>query len=226
MICAIIAAAGQGRRMNNSIFKQFLTIENKPIIAYTLEKFCQCTSIDCITIVIPEDQDQVVQYIIKKYQLTKVRNIVVGGATRQKSVFEALKTLDSSISTVVIHDAVRPLISLQLIDNVIKRGIETGAAVVAVPVQESLKKCSNNEIIYSLNRDSVWLAQTPQVFEKKLILRAHEQAVLKNISATDDAELVEYLGYPIHIVAGEITNIKITTQSDFELASLLIRNAF
>lgn len=223
--CAIIAAAGQGKRMVGSIYKQFLEIENKPIVVHTLEKFCQCTLIDSIIIIVPNDQYQyVAEDIINKHKITKVKNIISGGATRQESVYEALKILDDHISTVVIHDAVRPLISLELLNKVIKKGEETGAAILAVPLQESIKKISCNQIKQTLNRESVWLAQTPQVFEKKLIFHAHEQAFLNGLTVTDDAELVEYLGYPVYVVEGSRTNIKITTQADFELARILLRN--
>lgn len=225
-VCAIIAAAGQGQRIGSSINKQFLEIENKPILVYTLEKFCQCTLIDSIIIVIPKDWYRyVTENIIDKFEITKVNKIISGGETRQESVYIALKAVDEQYSTVVIHDAVRPLITLDLLNKVIITGQQTGAAVLAVPVQESVKKVSDNQIEQTLTRDSVWLVQTPQVFKRDLIFHAYQQAFFNCITATDDSELVEYLGCPVHVVKGSRTNIKITGPEDLDLAGFLLRNS-
>jgi 2-C-methyl-D-erythritol 4-phosphate cytidylyltransferase len=225
-ICAIIAAAGCGKRMGSSIHKQFLQIENKPILVHTLEKFRQSTLIDSIIIVVPKDWYRyVLENIVDKFRISKVNKIVIGGATRQESVHKALKAVSEDISTVVIHDAVRPLISLNLLNKVILKGKETGAAVLAVPIHESIKKVSDNQIEQSLERDSIWLVQTPQVFKKDLIFHAYQQAFFNSITATDDSELVEFLGYPIHVVEGSRSNIKITTKEDLDLAKFLIRKS-
>jgi 2-C-methyl-D-erythritol 4-phosphate cytidylyltransferase len=223
-VCAIIAAAGYGKRIGGSIYKQFLEIKKKPIIAHTLEKFRQSELIDSIVIVVPKDWYRYATAdLIVKYNISKVNQVVIGGATRQESVYNALKVLSEEISTVVIHDAVRPLIRLDLLNEVISKGIATGAAVLAVPVHDTLKKVSGSIIAHTLNRDSVWLVQTPQVFKKELIFNAYQQAFFNCITATDDSELIEYLGYPIHVVAGSLTNIKITTQEDLEFAVILIQ---
>jgi 2-C-methyl-D-erythritol 4-phosphate cytidylyltransferase len=223
-VCAIIAAAGCGKRIGGSIYKQFLEIKKKPIVVHTLEKFRQSELIDSIVIVVPKDWYRYVTVdLIKKYNISKVNQIVIGGATRQESVYNALKVLTEEVSTVVIHDAVRPLISLDLLNEVINKGIATGAAVLAAPVHDTLKKVSGNKIAHTFNRDSVWLVQTPQVFKKDLIFNAYQQAFFNCITATDDSELIEYLDHPIHVVAGSRTNIKITTQEDLELAEILIQ---
>jgi 2-C-methyl-D-erythritol 4-phosphate cytidylyltransferase len=223
-VCAIIAAAGHGRRIGGSTYKQFLEIEQKPIVVHTLEKFRQCELIDSILLVVPKDWYRyVTENIIEKYNISKVNKVVIGGATRQESIYKALKALNEEVSTVVIHDAVRPLISVNLLNNVISKGMVTGTAVLAVPVYDSIKKVSGRQVEHSLKRDSVWLVQTPQVFKKDLIFNAYQQAFFNCITATDDSELVEYLGYPIHVVAGSLTNIKITTQEDLELAKILIQ---
>lgn len=224
-VCAIIAAAGLGRRIGGSIYKQFLEIEKKPIVVHTLEKFLQCELVDSILLVVPKDWFRyVTENIIEKHNISKVHKIIIGGATRQESVYNALKALSEEVLTVVIHDAVRPLISLNLLNDVISKGIETGAAVLAVPIYDSIKKISGKKIEHTLNRDAVWLVQTPQVFKKDLIFNAYQQAFFNGITATDDSELVEYLGHPIQVVIGSRTNIKITTQEDLELAKILIHN--
>ena len=223
-VCAIIVAAGRGQRMGTKIFKQFLEIENKPILAHTLEKFCQSELIDSIIVVIPKSWYHfVVENIIDKYNFTKVTKIQFGGSTRQDSVYKALKSVSQDTITVVIHDAVRPFVSQNLLQKVIHKGKETGAAIVAVPVQESLKKVAGKQVAYSINRESVWLVQTPQVFQKDLVLNAYHQAFFNCITATDDSELVELLGHPIYVVKGSRTNIKITTPGDLKLAKLLIK---
>ncbi len=222
-VCAIIAAAGRGERLGGSIHKQFLEIDNKPILVYTLEKFCQSKLIDGIVIAVPKGWNLFVKNkIVKKYKLTKIRHIIAGGTTRQDSIYNALKVVDNNFSTVVIHDAVRPVISLVLLRQVIDKGRETGAAVLAVPIYESLKKVSNLQIEQTLTRDSTWLVQTPQVFKRDLIMNAYQQAFFNCINAVDDSELVEYLGYPIQVVEGSRTNIKITTQEDLDLAKILL----
>lgn len=223
-VCAIIAAAGLGKRLGGPIHKQFLEIENKPILVYTLENFCQCQLIDSIIIVVPEDGARyVTEHIIDKFKIPKIDKIIIGGATRQESVYRALITLNEDIATVVIHDAVRPLISLNSLIQVINKGKETGAAALAVPIHDSIKKVANNKIVHSLKRDSIWAVQTPQVFKKELIFNAYQQAFFNGTTATDDSELVEYLGHPICIVAGSRTNIKITTREDFDLVKILLR---
>jgi len=222
-VCAIIAAAGRGERMGGSIPKQFLEIKHKPILAHTLEKFCQCELIDRIIIVAPKDwQQYIIENVIEKYHILKVNIIVSGGATRQESVYCALKVVNEQTSIVVIHDAVRPVVTADLLRKVINKGKETGAAVLAVPVHESLKKVSRKQVACSLNRDSVWLVQTPQVFKRDLILNAYQQAFFNCRTASDDSELVEYLDYPIHVVAGSRANIKITTPEDLKLAEILL----
>ncbi len=224
-VCAIIAAAGRGERLGGPIPKQFLEIDNKPILVHTLEKFCQSELIDRIVIVVPKGWDLFVEKkIVDDYKLTKIGHIIIGGTSRQESIYNALKVVDNSIETVVIHDAVRPLISLALLHEVIDKGRETGAAVLAVPVYESLKKVSNFQIEQTLTRDSTWLVQTPQVFKRDLIMNAYQQAFFNCINAADDSELIEYLGYPIRVVEGSRMNIKITTPEDLALAKVLLQS--
>lgn len=222
-ICAIIAGGGRGLRMATSINKQFLEIDNKPIIAHTLEKFQDCPLIDDIKIVVPEDWlDYVLKNIVEKYKISKVNKIIKGGTTRQESVFNALNALNEDISTVVIHDAVRPLIQPDLLEKVVLKGQETGAAILAVRAQETIKKVTTNIVDKTLNRNSIWLVQTPQVFEKELILQAYKKAKQEKIAATDDSALVERSGYSVHVVEGNYTNIKITNPSDLDLAKFLL----
>lgn len=225
-VCAIIAAGGRGVRMASKINKQFLYLNNKPIIALTIEKFNQSVMIEKIIIVVPEEWiDFVSRSIVKKYNFSKVVKIIKGGDTRQESIFAGIKELDKTDSVVVIHDAVRPLIEPQLIECVIKKGKETGAAIVAIRAHDTIKQLNNNTIEKTLNRELIWLAQTPQVFHKEIILRANQKAVKENFIATDDSSLVERMGYPVEIIEGSNTNIKITNPSDLALAEFYLINS-
>lgn len=225
-VCAIIAAAGTSERMKSPMKKQFMELGTKPIIVHTLEKFDQCPAIDCITIVVPQEWSiYVAEAIVDKFNISKVRKIVTGGATRQESVFAALKTIDEDIPFVAIHDAVRPLLPPGLLIKVIHRGMETGAAILAVPAHDSIKKVNNDRVEQSIDRNSIWLAQTPQVFGKNLIVQAYEQALRDQYVAADDSELASRLGHPVHVVESSLINFKITTQEDLEIAKYLIEQA-
>jgi 2-C-methyl-D-erythritol 4-phosphate cytidylyltransferase len=222
-LCAIIAAGGRGVRMATTVNKQFLEIDRKPIIAYTMEKFVVSSLVENIILVVPEEWITFVRKsIVEKYNFLKVSNIIAGGVTRQESVLAGLKALEKSTSFILIHDAVRPLISQQTIELVIKKGMETGAAIVAVRANDTVKRVNENQIESTLNRDMIWLAQTPQVFEKQIILDAYRNAAEKDIVATDDSALVERLGISVLVVEGAYSNIKITNPSDLSLAEFYL----
>ncbi|MDZ7340379.1 MAG: 2-C-methyl-D-erythritol 4-phosphate cytidylyltransferase [candidate division KSB1 bacterium] len=221
---AVIAAAGRGRRMALAIEKQFVTIANKPILVHTLERFNQCALIDSIVVVAPSAVTKwIEEEVVPQHQLLKVARVVTGGESRQASVFAGLKALDDRCAVVAIHDAVRPLIAAALLIEVIKKGIETGAAILAVPIQESVKRISQDKITQTIDRNDLWLAQTPQVFHRELILKAYQQAEAEGFVGTDDAMLVERLNYPVHVVMGDYRNFKITTPIDLEWAEFLLK---
>jgi 2-C-methyl-D-erythritol 4-phosphate cytidylyltransferase len=222
-VCAIIAAGGRGVRMAASVNKQFLEIKKKPIISYTIEKFNQSSLIDNIIIVVPEEWINFVSgSIVEKYNFLKVKKIIKGGYTRQKSIFAGLKELDDIVTHVVIHDAVRPLISNQILENAVNKGKETGAAIVAVRAQDTVKRINENKIESTLNRNVIWLAQTPQVFQKEIIIKAYQKAVEDQNVATDDSALVERMGFTVHVVEGSYSNIKITNPADLRLAEFYL----
>ncbi len=222
-VCAIIAAGGRGVRMAASINKQFLEIKNKPIIAHTIDKFNQSSLIDDIIIVVPAKwKNFVSDSIVSKYGFTKVSKIVKGGETRQESIFAGLEELEENVTYVLIHDAVRPLINNNVLENVVNKGKEVGAAIVAVRAQDTVKRVEKNKIESTLNREIIWLAQTPQVFQKEIILKAYQKAAKDNISATDDSALVERIGFFVQVVEGCYSNIKITNPSDVKLAEFYL----
>ena len=218
-VSAIIPAAGSGRRIGSAIRKQFLKLRGKPLLVYTLEAFERCPDIDDIILVIPrEDKEFSLKGIAEKYGISKLRRAVAGGDERQESVYNGLMTLGCDTSIAVIHDAVRPFIGSEDISGAISLCEECGAVVTAVPVSDTVKVSDGETVERTLDRGRLWLAQTPQVFRKDWIRKAYREAEEQQISATDDAFLVEQLGHPIKIVQGEEQNIKITSAMDLFIA--------
>jgi 2-C-methyl-D-erythritol 4-phosphate cytidylyltransferase len=220
---AIIAAGGQGKRIEGKLPKQFLMLKDKPILAHTVDKFERCELIDEIILVVPEDYlAYCSQAIVDKYNFKKVRKVICGGDERQDSVYLGLKACPNNTSIVVIHDGVRPLISPDKISESIKICGEKRAVVLAVPVKDTVKRVEQNHILTTLDRNKLWLTQTPQTFEYKLILDAYKKAEEDNFVGTDDSALVERLGYEVTILEGDYKNIKITTVEDLMIAEKLL----
>lgn len=230
---AIIAAGGQGKRIagvhpeeihpEGKLPKQFLMLKDKPILAHTVDKFERCGLIDEIILVVPEDYlEYCSRTIVDQYGFKKVRKVICGGDARQDSVWAGLKACPNNTSIVVIHDGVRPLISPDKISEAIKICQKKNAVVLAVPVKETIKRVEHGNIITTLNRDKIWLTQTPQTFEYKLIWDAYKKAEEDNFVGTDDSALVERLGYEVTILEGDYKNIKITTAEDLTIAEKLL----
>ncbi len=218
----IIPAAGFGERMGAPVSKQFLSLRGKPIIIHTLERFQQCSEITEIVIAAQRSAFQQIEFLVREFHLTKVRPIVEGGKRRQHSVANALSFVDARAELVAVHDAVRPFIHRKILLTAIEKAAEYSASVVAVRAKDTLKIGDENSFIEStLNRSSVWIAQTPQVFKKEILVRAYEHAKNNSIEATDDASLVEQIGIQPVLVEGSYDNIKITTPDDLEFAEVL-----
>ncbi|HHX22996.1 MAG: 2-C-methyl-D-erythritol 4-phosphate cytidylyltransferase [Tepidanaerobacteraceae bacterium] len=216
---AIIAAGGQGRRMNSSVSKQFLKIKGYPIIYYTLNKFEKMDIISSIVLVLSkDDMDYTKEEIISRYGFKKVI-MVEGGNERQDSVYNGLRVLPPQTDIVVIHDAVRPFIPMRLIEKSVEFAKKHKAVGVAVPVKDTIKVVDNNNIIKNTpNRKTLWAMQTPQTFSYELIMDAYEKARSDGFYGTDDTVLVEHMGLPVKIIEGAYENIKITTPEDMLFA--------
>jgi len=221
---AIVVAAGGGTRFGGDLPKQFLPLGGKPMVVHSLEFFERSRLIDEIIFVV--SQEYIVyasQAIVDQYDLGKIRKLTTGGDTRQESVMAGLTACPSGINLVAIHDAVRPFISPDLFESVMAKAAVTGAAILAVPATESVKLGENEIISKTLRRNTVWIAQTPQVFRFDGILEAHKRAENARNEATDDSELFEqYIG-PVALVRGSYNNIKITTKGDFVLAQEILK---
>lgn len=231
MIAAIITAAGKGTRLKSNISKQFMNIYGKPILAHSINVFQNSLKIQEIYVVVPKEyMDFCRKFIIEKYSFTKVKELVCGGNTRQESVFNALQRIPSNCRIVSIHDGVRPLITTSEINMLINTLIRTGkkdpqlkGIIMAAPAYETIKKINENDFIdTTISRAQVCFAQTPQTFFFNSILEAHKKAIEDHFKGTDDAGLIERLGWKVKVILGRHENIKITTPLDLFLAELII----
>jgi 2-C-methyl-D-erythritol 4-phosphate cytidylyltransferase len=220
---AIIVAAGRGKRFSGPIPKQFLPLAGRPILSHTLHQFAASPSVDTIWLVVAEsDFSYCRQHILTQRSLGVPVRLVAGGSERQHSVYNALQVLPKRRQLVVIHDGVRPLVSTALIEACIQTADAYGACVVGMPAHETIKQADrSNHIACTLNRENIWLVQTPQAFRYELIAQAHRQARQDDFQGTDDAVLVERLGHPVKIIAGSKRNLKITTREDLIMAEAL-----
>lgn len=218
MNVALIVAGGIGKRMGLDIPKQFVLVNGKPLLIYTIEAFAKHRDIDDIVLVVPKDyKDEVIGYI-SKYSLPKVSSVVIGGETRQQSVKNGLDEIkrkgiqDDDI--VLIHDAARPLLSEDIITENVRLARSYGAVMTALPSVDTVVR-GNESVGEFLNRNEIYLEQTPASFMFKVIYEAHEKA--KGNDASDDCLLVKQNGKEIQIVRGNRNNFKITTKEDLEL---------
>ncbi len=219
----IIPAAGKGTRLGGVESKQFLELKGKPVLVHTLLRFQQCTEIDAIVVAVEPSYREKLMQLIHEYRLTKVFRIVDGGAERQNSVRNCLRILkEASADIVIVHDAVRPFVTLSTIRSVLEAVDITGAAIAGVRVKDTIKIADGKRIIRDTpEREQLWIAQTPQAFTCGLLARAFEEASKVNFIGTDDSSLVERLGVGVTIVEGDYNNIKITTPEDMQIAEFI-----
>jgi 2-C-methyl-D-erythritol 4-phosphate cytidylyltransferase len=224
-VMALIPAAGMGKRMGAGCNKQYLQLRDRPILAHTLALFEQAACIDEIWLVVPEQEIGFCrEQVVDRFGFRKVRNLVPGGAERQHSVLNGLRAMDGAgeDDVVVIHDGVRPLLPLQVLEKSIAVAAKHDGALVAVPAKDTVKVVTEGVISHTPPREQLWLAQTPQTFRYGIIRAAHEIAAAEMFMGTDDAMLVERLGKDVHVLLGSYRNIKITTPEDLQLAELFL----
>ncbi|KKO19272.1 MAG: 2-C-methyl-D-erythritol 4-phosphate cytidylyltransferase [Candidatus Brocadia sp.] len=225
-VSVVLVGAGLGLRMGGSVKKPFLQIRGKPIFLYTIERFSQIETVGEIILVvgqteIPSLRDQWQNTLIAH----KVKKIVPGGKRRQDSVYNGLCQTETDAEVVLIHDIVRPLVRKEHIETVISKAKESHAAILAAPMKATVKEASGNLCIrQTIPRNNLWMAQTPQGFNRELILKVFGQFKTEEREFTDDAEMVEKAGYRVEIVPGTDDNIKITTPEDIRIAEALLTN--
>lgn len=222
---AIILAAGQGKRMEATINKQFLCINKKPILCHTIEVFSKSKEVDEIILVCASEEIEYCQKeIVDKYGYDKVVLVVEGGKERQNSVFNGLKAVNNC-NIVLIHDGARPFVT----EEIIKKGIEFaklyGACACGVKAKDTIKiKSEEGFAKDTLKRDEVFLIQTPQCFKYDLIYSCHEKLNETNIQVTDDTMVVEMFNNHVYLYDGSYSNIKLTTPEDLIIAEAITNN--
>jgi 2-C-methyl-D-erythritol 4-phosphate cytidylyltransferase len=224
-VAAIIPAAGEGRRMGGAVPKQFHQIGGREILARTLAVFETCVAIDDVWVVVAAEQCALCQTtIVERYGLRKVRGVVAGGTTRQESVWHGLQQVPDAVGLVVVHDGVRPFVTELLLQQTLDYAGRYGAAIAAVPLKDTLKRVSAvGTVEATVPREHLWRVQTPQAFQHALLRRAFQHAWQHELQATDEAGLIEALGYTVQIVPGYEHNIKITTPDDLVFCEIFLR---
>ena len=225
MNSVVIVSAGRGSRMKADINKQFLKLQNKEVIAHTIDKFYNNENIGEIIVVVREDEAEFFKInIIEKYGYKNIK-IAFGGSERQDSVYNGLKMVDENCKIVLIHDGARPFVNNETIDSAIESAKENKCVIVGVPVKDTIKVIDeNNNVCDTPDRSTLWSIQTPQVFDYSLIMKAHEKAREDNYYGTDDSMIVEYFGQKVKVVEGSYNNIKITTPEDLKIGEEILRD--
>jgi len=213
-VIGIIAAGGRGMRLRSDKPKQFMVVKDMPILAHTLLTFNKCPNISEIILTAPSGFEKVTENIVNAYDIKGVTKVVTGGIDRQETVYLALEAIDSA-DVVVIHDAVRPFVTIDQITQAINAAVIQGACTLGVPVKDTIKVCGKDGFVLSTpKRETLWQIQTPQAFLYKVIKEAHDRARADGYSTTDDTGLVEHIGLPVRVIMGSYKNVKITTQED------------
>jgi 2-C-methyl-D-erythritol 4-phosphate cytidylyltransferase len=223
-IAAVVPAGGTGKRMGAGTPKQFLMLGGVPLMLHSLRALERAPSVTEVVLVVPkQERARALTEVVERYGLKKVLKVVPGGATRQESVHHGLNEVDEDVEIVVVHDAVRPFVTEDLIERSIEAARKHVGAIVAVPMKDTPKQVGADRLIQrTLDRTELWLAQTPQTFRRALIMEAYRKAEIEHIHATDDAALVERLGHKVGIVEGSWENIKVTTPGDMIVAEAIL----
>jgi 2-C-methyl-D-erythritol 4-phosphate cytidylyltransferase len=220
---AIIPAAGLGTRMHSQDPKQFLSLEGVPIILLTLRKFAQCDLVSTILVAVRDSDRSRLEELVSQEGLESRIQMVPGGTYRQDSVYNGFCSALPDTDVVVVHDAVRPFIEVDLISSVIREAYARGSAILAVPCVDTVKQVEKNLVTATLPRERIVLVQTPQAFRYAVLQEAFEKARADHFFGTDEASLVERLGHEVYVVRGSERNLKITKPSDIPLAELLFQ---
>ena len=220
----LIPAAGTGRRMGAEGNKQYLELGGRPILAHTLARLAALAPVEALHIIVPDEERRFCQEeVVTRFALAKVRGVVAGGAERQDSVRNGLAACGAADDDIVlIHDGVRPFFPAREIGPLLAAAAAEGAALLAIPAQDTIKEVVGQRVVRTLDRSRLWQVQTPQAFRFAVIRAAHERARQAGHAGTDDAALVEWCGWPVAVVPGSPFNIKLTTPADLALARALL----
>ena len=224
MNTAIIAAAGTGSRMASDRPKQFLQLAGTPIIFHTLAPFEECESIQEVIVVLPAEEAAVFLTLAGKRGLRKLSRVVPGGTTRADSVKRGLMAVRAATAGIIaVHDGVRPFVTVEEIESVVRAAESDGAAILVAPVTDTIKQVRGHTIVTTLERRDLRRALTPQCFRYELLRQAYEQADVNDPSLTDESALVEKIGVQVTTIEGSSRNIKITTPQDLLIAETFLK---
>ncbi|MBO5647625.1 MAG: 2-C-methyl-D-erythritol 4-phosphate cytidylyltransferase [Kiritimatiellae bacterium] len=222
MVTAIVVAAGKSERMGAGTDKAFLSLVNKPVIAWSLLAFERCPDVDAIVLVVRKDQLVACKAVVQMFGISKIHAIVAGGARRQDSVLSGLKACDIDTRHVVIHDGARPCISPEEISEIVKAVKRSGAVTFGRKITDTVKRVDRGSVVVATeDRDKLWAVQTPQAFQIKILREAYK--ALGKADVTDDCLAVELNGGQVKIVENRRPNIKITTVEDLQIAGALLK---
>jgi len=225
-VCAIIPAGGQGTRMGGTVPKQFQALRGKPILHYTLKTLQESELIDSLVLVVPQNELENARADWLE-RPPVVKQVVVGGEKRQDSVFNGYQALPADTDIVLVHDGVRPFLSKEMIRVTIEAAEKWGAAITAIPVNDTLKKVDGSgKVERTVEREGLWRVQTPQAFRYDLLGQAFRKAQADSFYGTDEASLIEYLGQEVRVVDGSEWNLKITRPEDLVLGESIVAKLF
>ena len=223
MTTAIILAGGKSTRMGTGVDKAFLSLVNKPVVAWSLLAFERAPEIDRIVLVVRKEQLVASKAVVKMFGVSKLDKIVAGGTKRQESVQAGLSACDADTRTVVIHDAARPCVTPELISEVVKAVKRGDAVTVGRPMVDTVKSCAKGTVVAeTVARDRLWLVQTPQAFPFRLLRDAYRKLDPK-VEVTDDCQAVELAGGTVRIVENASPNFKVTVPEDLHLVAALLK---
>jgi 2-C-methyl-D-erythritol 4-phosphate cytidylyltransferase len=222
---ALIPAAGLGLRLAGPVVKPLVNLGGRPLFIRTVQILARCPSIENLIVMADPLLIPVFAGHLRSFGIGRVKALIPGGATRSQSVANGLKVLDQDTGLVVVHDAARPLVTVALVESAIAECRKEEAVICAVPVKPTIKRVHprNRYVEATLDRDLLWEAQTPQVFRREILERAHANA--PDDRASDDAGLVERLGIKVKVIAGDYRNIKVTTPEDMIIGELFLPDA-
>jgi 2-C-methyl-D-erythritol 4-phosphate cytidylyltransferase len=221
----ILPAAGRSSRFRDREKKPFANLDGRPVWLRTAELFVTRDDVcQCLIVVAPEDQETFRRRYAANLAFLNVQ-IADGGAERFESVANALRLVRDEADFVAVHDAVRPCVTPEAVSAVFTAAAKVGSAILAAPVADTLKRADARGVVQAtVDREGLWLAQTPQAFRKDWLVAAYADRVKFGSGITDDARLLEAAGHPVHLVTGLATNIKITTKEDLALAEAILKS--
>lgn len=224
MNCGIVVAAGKSERVGKDVDKAFLSLGNKPVIAYSLQAFEKCHDIDSVVLVVRKDRVESARAMVSLFGYSKVTRIVAGGAKRQISVANGLAMVSPETSVVTVHDGARPCVTPELISETIKSAKRYGSGVAGIKITDTVKYVDAGiTVTKTIDRSKLWAVQTPQSFKLDLLEKAFAAVKKKGITVTDEAQAVELVVNDVKLVSSIASNIKITNADDLVLAAALLK---